>query len=134
MKKKTLLSVVVALAAVPAFAVEPKEEVEVSAGPVTALSCALQAMKTGDLSLLGSACPMAEVKSGLVIVDVAERQIYVPTSKNLAKYQLESAFGGGSIDFEGVVKKVDKAGVATVEIGEFTVNKKKKAGSFKGCL
>ena len=68
MKKKILLSVVVALAASPAFAVEPREEVEVSAGPVTALSCALQAMKTGDLSLLGSACPMAEVKSGLLKV------------------------------------------------------------------
>lgn len=136
--KKHISSLIVAVAAVlaaaPALAVEPKEEVEVSSGAVTALSCALQAFKTGDLAQLGSACAMAEVKTGLVIVDVAERQIYVPTKKKLATYQLESAFGGGSIDFEGVVKKVDKAGVATVDVGEFTVNKKKKAGGFKGCL
>lgn len=130
------LAVVAAVTAVvtPAVAVEPKEEVEVSAGPVTALSCAIEAFKTGNLDLLASACPMGEAKSGLVIVDVSEQQIYLPTGKKLARHQLESAFGGGSIDFEGVVKKVDKLGVATVEVGEFTVNKKKKAGSFKGCL
>jgi len=130
MKKHLILAAV----SLPAIAVEPKEEVEVTAGAVTALSCAIEAFKTGDLSILGSGCPMAEVKSGLVIVDVAERQIYVPTAKKIARYQLESAFGGGSIDFDGVVKSVSKAGVATVEVGEFTVNKKKKAGGFKGCL
>lgn len=125
--------VCVALSA-PASAVEPKEEVEVTAGAVTALSCAQEALKTGDLSILGSGCPMAEVKSGLVIVDVAERQIYRVTAKKIAMHQLESAFGGGSVDFEGIVKAVDKAGIATVDIGDFTVNKKKKPGSFKGCL
>jgi hypothetical protein len=140
------LAVVTAL---PARAVEPKEEVDVTAGAVTALACAQQAFATGDLSLLGSACPLSEVKSGLVIVDVAEQQIYIPTpakpkkgsrvktdgdKKTIAAHQLESAFGGGSIDFTGVVVVVDKAGVATVDVTEFTVNKKKKPGSFKGCL
>jgi hypothetical protein len=134
MKKHLILAAVVAAVSLPAAAVEPREDVEVTAGAVTALSCAIEAFKTGDLSILGSGCPMAEVKSGLVIVDVAERQIYVPTAKKLARYQLESAFGGGSIDFDGVVKSVSKTGVATVEVGEFTVNKKKKAGGFKGCL
>jgi hypothetical protein len=141
-----LLSAV--LSSAPARAVEPKEEVDVTAGAVTALSCAQQALATGDLSLLGSACPLSEVRSGLVIVDVAEQQIYVPQAarpkkagkaqttegRTIAQHQLESAFGGGSIDFTGVVVVVDKAGVATVAVADFTVNKKKKAGSFKGCL
>lgn len=135
MKKHLIVAAVVAAVSLPATAVEPREDVEVTAGAVTALSCAIEAFKTGDLSILGSGCPMAEVKSGLVIVDVAERQIYVPTAKKIARYQLESAFGGGSIDFDGVVKSVSKkTGVATVDVGEFTVNKKKKAGGFKGCL
>lgn len=134
MSRLSRLVVALAVCAAPAVAVEPKEEVEVSAGPVTALSCAIEAFKTGNLDLLASACPLSEVKSGLVIVDVSERQIYVPVGKKLAQHQLESAFGGGSIDFEGVVKKVDKLGVATVQIAEVTVNKKKKPGSFKGCL
>jgi hypothetical protein len=93
-----------------------------------------------------------------VIVDVAEQQIYRPqdvkakkargaggtmrrddgkdddATKQIAHYQLESAFGGGSIDITGVVVSVDKAGVAVVRVTDFTVNKKKKAGSFKGCL
>ena len=140
----------VALAAAPAEAVEPNDDVDVTAGAVTALSCARQALVTGDLSLLGSACPLSEVASGLVIVDVAERQIYVPldvkpkkgkapgkddaAAKQIARHQLESAFGGGSIDVTGTVVSVDKEGIATVRVGDFTVNKKKKPGSFKGCL
>ena len=143
-----------AVVAAPAGAVEPKDEVDVTAGAVTALTCAQQALSTGDLSLLGSACPLSEVKSGLVIVDVAEQQIYLPQrvkptkgraagkaagkddepAKQIAAHQLESAFGGGSIDLTGVVVAVDKAGVAVVRVTDFTVNKKKKAGSFKGCL
>jgi hypothetical protein len=150
--------VLVVAVAGPARAVEPNEEVDVTAGAVTALTCAQQAFATGDLSLLGSACPLSEVKSGLVIVDVAEQQIYRPqdvkakkargaggtmrrddgkdddATKQIAHYQLESAFGGGSIDITGVVVSVDKAGVAVVRVTDFTVNKKKKAGSFKGCL
>jgi hypothetical protein len=145
------LSLLVAAAlAFPIRAADPGDDVDVTAGAVTALSCAQQAFSTGDLSLLGSACPLSEVKSGLVIVDVAERQIYLPLDvkakkgkggkadgddvKQIAKHQLESAFGGGSIDVVGVVVSVDKGGVATVRVTDFTVNKKKKAGSFKGCL
>jgi hypothetical protein len=148
--KRTLAILTGALVvAAPTVAVEPKDDVDVTAGAVTALSCAQQALSTGDLSLLGSACPMSEVKSGLVIVDVAEQQIYIPSppkkkaakasapspeTKQIAQHQLESAFGGGSIDLTGVVVSVDKAGVAVVAVTDFTVNKKKKAGSFKGCL
>ena len=156
--KKQLAAFTAALFAVvgatPGRAVEPNDDVDVTAGAVTALSCARQALATGDLTLLGSACPLSEVASGLVIVDVAERQIYVPldprpkkgkpagkdaagdtsAAKQIAKHQLESAFGGGSIDVAGTVVSVDKEGIATVRVSDFTVNKKKKPGSFKGCL
>jgi hypothetical protein len=51
------------------------------------------------------------------------------------RYQLESAFGGGSIDFTGKAVKVDpKSDIATVEVTEFSITKKPKAGAFKGCL
>jgi hypothetical protein len=121
--------------AAPAVAIDVKDEIEVTAGAVTALSCAIEAQKTKDLTLLGSACPMSEVKSGLVIVDVAELEIYQPSTKKIAKHELESAFGGGSVDFEGVVVKVDKkTGLAVVDVNEYSVAKKKKAGGFKGCL
>jgi hypothetical protein len=148
-----VVAAAVSLLAGRAGAVDPGDDVDVTAGAVTALSCAQQAFATGDLSLLGSACPLSEVKSGLVIVDVAEQQIYMPLdvkagkkkpgkaaakdegeAKQIAKHQLESAFGGGSIDVTGVVVAVDKRGVASVRVGDFTVNKKKKPGSFKGCL
>jgi hypothetical protein len=131
----SLLSLATLSLSLSALAVDVKEEVEVTAGAVTALSCALEAQKTKDLTLLGSVCPMSEVKSGLVIVDVAEMEIYQPSAKKVARHELESAFGGGSVDFEGVVVSVDKkTGLAVVDVGEYTVAKKKKAGGFKGCL
>jgi hypothetical protein len=130
----TKLALFSLVASAPAArALEPKEEVEVTAGAVTSLSCALAAQKTGDLSLL-TACPLAETKTGLVIFDVAEKQIYMTSKKKLAQHELESAYGGGSIDFVAVVRKVDKAGVALVDVSEYSVTKKKKPGSFKGCL
>lgn len=133
MNRLCALLLITFLAALPVHAVAPKEEVDVTAGAVTALSCAFEVQKTGDLSIL-TACPLSEVKSGLVIFDVAEQQIYLTSNKKVAQFELESAFGGGSIDFVGVVKAVGKDGVARVEVQEYSVTKKKKAGSFKGCL
>jgi hypothetical protein len=131
MKKLTLAALLLASSA--ALAVEPTEEVEVTAGAVTSLSCALAAQKTGDLSLL-NACPLSETKTGIVIFDVAEKQIYMTSKKKVARHELESAYGGGSIDFVALVKSVNKAGIATVDVSEYSITKKKKAGSFKGCL
>lgn len=110
------------------------EEVEVTSGVVTGESCAVRAREKGELRLLTS-CPPAEAVKGLVVFDVAEKQIYRIAEKKVHRYQLESAFGGGSIDFTGKTVKVDaKSQIATVEVSEFSITKKPKPGAFKGCL
>ena len=129
-----------ALLALPATAGKHKapppppvgEDVEVTSGVVTALSCAKEAREKKDLSLLIS-CPLSEIKTGLVVYDVAEEQIYRISDKAVYLYELEGAFGGGSIDFEGVVAKV-KGGIAVIDVEDYEVTPKPKAGSFKGCL
>jgi hypothetical protein len=119
---------------VPARATELGEEVEVTAGVVTGLACAMQARAKGDLKVL-TACPPAEAGRELVVFDVAERRIYRIADKKVHRYQLESAFGGGSIDFTGKAVKLDQAkDIATVEVAEFSVARKPKPGAFKGCL
>lgn len=123
-----------ALAAAPAARADVGEEVEVTSGVVTGERCALQAREKGELRLLTS-CPPAEAQKGLVVFDVAEKRIYRIAEKKVARYQLESAFGGGSIDFTGKTVKVDpKSAIATVEVSDFSITKKPKPGAFKGCL
>jgi len=117
----------------PAGAAGPGEDVDVTAGVVTGLECALAAREKGDLRKLTS-CPPLEAKKDLVVYDVAEKRIYRIAAKKVFRYQLESAFGGGSIDFSGKAVKVDANEVATVEVAEYSVAKKPKAGAFKGCL
>ncbi len=130
---KTLVVALAAALAAPAWAA-PGEEVEVTAGVVTGLSCALQAREKGELKGL-TACPPAEGAKEMVVFDVAEKRIYRIAGKKVFQYQLESAFGGGSIDFTGKTVKVDpKTDIATVEVTEFSISKKPKPGSFKGCL
>lgn len=136
--KRTSLAAAVAAAllapAAPARAADVGEEVQVTAGVVTGLSCALQARERGELKVL-TACPPAEAAKELVVFDVAERAIYRIAPKLVRRSQLEAAFGGGSIDFTGKAVKVDaKADIATVEVAEFSVARKPKAGAFKGCL
>lgn len=146
MKRPTLVGHALALAlllagsaasakgpAAPAATAPGGEEVEVTAGVVTALSCAQAALKTGDLSLL-NACPLGEARKEIVVVDVAEKRIYRISTKKVLRSELERAFGGGSIDFQGVVSRVDGASVATVDVSTYSVTRKLKAGSFKGCL
>lgn len=118
----------------PARATDLGEEVEVTSGVVTGLSCALQARDKGGLRALTS-CPPAEAGKALVVFDVAEKRIYRIAEKKVHRYQLESAFGGGSIDFAGKAIEVDaKQDIATVEVTEFSIARKPKAGAFKGCL
>jgi hypothetical protein len=120
--------------AASAGAVAPGEDVEVTAGVVTGLRCALAARSKGELRSL-SACPPAEAAKELVVFDISERRIYRIASKKVFRHHLESAFGGGSIDFTGKAVKVDaKTDIATVEVAEFSVTRKPKPGSFKGCL
>lgn len=124
------LTLLAAAAASPAGA----EEVEVTAGVVTGLDCALAARTKGDLKLLSS-CPPAAAKKGLVIFDVAEKRIYRLSDKKVFRWQLERAFGGGSIDFSGETTRVDpKTEIATVSVAEYSITPKPKPGAFKGCL
>ncbi len=117
-----------------AIGAAPGDEVELASAPVTALSCAQQAAKTGDLDRI-TACPLEETAKGLVVFDVAEKQIYRLSKKSVRQSELDRAFGGGSIDVTGTVKSVDtKDGVPLVEVTEYRVTPKPKAGSFKGCL
>ncbi len=127
---KPILALMLATLALPAAAAE---DVDVTAGVVTGLDCALQARERGDLKVLTS-CPPAEARKDLVVYDVAEKRIYRIAEKKVYRYQLESAFGGGSIDFSGQAVTVDAKDVATVEVAEFSITKKPKAGAFKGCL
>ena len=126
---------IAALAAL-AFASRPAraaEDVDVTAGVVTGLDCALAAREKGDLRRLTS-CPPAQAAKEIVVFDVAEKRIYRIGGKKVFKYQLESAYGGGSIDFAGKVTSVDAKEIATVEVAEVSITKKPKPGAFKGCL
>ncbi len=126
--------VIAALALLAAAAAARAEEIEVTAGVVTGLDCALAARAKGDLRLLSS-CPPGEAAKGLVVYDVAEKRIYRISEKKVFRWQLERAFGGGSIDFTGETVKVDpKNEVATVEVAEFSITPRPKPGAFKGCL
>jgi len=117
-----------------ALAVDPGDEVELSSAPVTALACAQEAAKAGNLDRV-TACPLEETQKGLVVFDVAEKQIYRLSKKTVRQSDLDRAFGGGSIDVTGTVKSVDKRdGVPVVEVTEYRITPKPKAGSFKGCL
>ena len=123
-------------AAPPALSTLPRrgEEVDVTAGAVVALSCALVARDQAKLGAL-TGCDFAEAQRGIVVYDVAEQQVYRLTGKRVARWQLESAFGGGSVDFTGKVKATDaKTGIVVVDVEELTVTPKPKPGAFKGCL
>jgi len=132
MKRTTIA--LAAMLATGAARANPGDEVDVTSGVVTGLRCALEAREKGDLTRLSS-CPPAEAAAGLVVFDVAEQRIYALSSKKVFRWQLESAYGGGSIDFTGIEVKVDpKTEVATVDVDEYSVTKKPKPGAFKGCL
>jgi hypothetical protein len=109
------------------------EEVDVTSGAVTALSCALRARDEGLLEVVNE-CPFEEAAKGIVVFDVAEKQIYLLDKKQVRTSALEKAFGGGSVDFSGKVLRLEKSGVALVSVEEISVTPKPKAGSSKACL
>jgi|GEM_PF-916081 len=122
-----------ALAGGASYAVaEVDDEVEVYSGQITALSCAIEALETDKLVYVTS-CPMSEMAKGLVVYDVTEHQIFEISKKAVHRYELEKAAGGGSIDFEGTVVKV-KGQVAVVDVEDYSITERPKAGAFKGCL
>jgi hypothetical protein len=117
-----------------AQAADPGDEVELSSAPVTAASCAQRAVETGKLSLL-SACPLDQVKTGLVVFDVAEMAFYRLDPRSVRLSDLERAYGGGSVDVTGKVVRVEGTeNVGVVQVSELRVTPKPKAGAFKGCL
>lgn len=111
---------------------EMGEEIEVSSGAVTALSCAKEAQRTGNLELL-LACPPDEAQTGFVIFDIAEKKIYRISGAKVYHFELARAFAGGSIDFSGVIKSENEE-LVEVEVNEYSVTPKPKPGAFKGCL
>lgn len=133
---RLLAAIALASASPSAFAAPAAraEEVEVTAGVVTGVECALAARAKGDLRLVAS-CPPAEAAKGLVVFDVAEKRIYRLAPRKVSRWQLERAFGGGSIDFTGTTVKVEpKTQIATVAVTEFSITPRPKPGAFKGCL
>jgi hypothetical protein len=130
--RKLAIAVAVSLAVPPALG-RAAEDVDVTAGVVTGVECAMAAREKGDLRRL-TACPPAQAAKGIVVFDVAEKRIYRIAGKKVRRHQLESAYGGGSIDFAGKVTSVDEKEIATVEVAEFSITKKPKPGAFKGCL
>ena len=52
-------------------------------------------------------CDLAEATKEIVVYDVAEKQLYRLVGKRVARWQLEGAFGGGSVDFVGKVTRVE---------------------------
>ncbi|MBM4279893.1 MAG: hypothetical protein FJ137_03805 [Deltaproteobacteria bacterium] len=94
------VSAALAVVAAPAGAVEPLDDIAVTAGAVTALSGAQQAFATGDLSLLGSARPLSEdaVRQGandgrpaVALVDDDDRAcLAAPVDALLARHEVRA--------------------------------------------
>lgn len=137
MKTLTTLAFAAALALPSAaFAIDSEvgEELDITAGAVTGLSCALEARETGDLRLLAT-CPLREALKGIVVYDVTEGIIVKLSPGKVAQYKLESAYGGGSIDVTGTIEKIDKkTEIVELAVEDYSVTEKPKAGGFKGCL
>lgn len=128
------LTVLLPLSLGRAWGAEPGEEVELSSAPVTALSCARRVVETGKLELL-TACPLEETLTGLVVFDVAEMTFFRLEKQSIRTSELERAYGGGSIDVTGRIRRIDaKDKVAVVQVTEYRVTPKPKPGGFKGCL
>ena len=135
MFKKLSLFFLIIFSSLNIWADKIGDEVEINSGVVTALTCATDAQRTGNLNLL-SDCPLAEVNSGYVVFDVAEKKFYSISDKSNKKiylFEMEKAFGGGRIDLNGTVTDVIN-GIPVVETKEYSIVPKPKAGNFKGCL
>lgn len=108
------------------------EEVEINSGAITALPCGLAAKATGRLTELSS-CAMSDTVAGYAVFDVTAKEVYRISPKKVYLYELERAFGGGSIDLSGVVIE-QSDGLAVIEVKDYSINARPKPGAFKGCL
>jgi hypothetical protein len=111
---------------------EVGEEVDLSSAVITAKSCAEKAKELGSFELLSSCPPAEAAKTGYVIYDVTENTFYAITPKNVYYFELDEGFSG-NIDAKG--KIVGKEGdLPVIEVKEYKISPKPKAGFFKGCL
>jgi hypothetical protein len=111
---------------------EVGEEVDLSSAVITAKSCAEKAKQTGSFELLSSCPPAEAAQSGYVIYDVTENTFYAVAPKNVYYFELDEGFGG-NIDTKG--KILGKEGdLPVLEVQEYKISPKPKAGFFKGCL
>ena len=132
---------------VPAVAEEEDEdnEVDFTSAVITALSCAKEAVESGEFEVLSS-CPPHALFEGIstdkiytaepkvVIFDVTEGEFYFvkPTAEGVTYSELLEGFGG-SLDGSGVIIG-EKDGVSIVKLEEAEITPKPKPGFFKGCL
>ncbi|MGC9188180.1 MAG: hypothetical protein ACP5F0_02680 [Sulfurihydrogenibium sp.] len=108
------------------------EDVDLSSAVITAKSCAEKAKESGSFELLASCPPAEAAKTGYVIYDVTDNTFYAVAPKNIYYFELDEGFGG-SIDASG--KVVGKEGdIPVIEIKQYKITPKPKAGFFKGCL
>jgi hypothetical protein len=111
---------------------EVGEDVDLSSAVITAKSCAEKAKQTGSFELLSSCPPAEAAQSGYVIYDVTENTFYAIAPKNVYYFELDEGFSG-NIDAKG--KIVSKEGdLPVLEVQEYKISPKPKAGFFKGCL
>lgn len=132
--KKLILGLALSFGLVSSLfaAEEIGEDVDLSSAVITAKSCAEKAKETGSFELLSSCPPAEAAKTGYVIYDVTENTFYAIAPKNVYYFELDEGFGG-SIDANG--KIVGKEGdLPVLEIKEYKISPKPKAGFFKGCL
>ncbi|MDM7273959.1 hypothetical protein [Sulfurihydrogenibium azorense] len=132
--RKVMLSVILSLGLIiPSFAAENVgEEVELSSAVIAAKSCAEKTKATGSFELLSSCPPVEAAQTGYVIYEVTENTFYAIAPKNIYYFELDEGFGG-SIDAKGkIVKK--EGDLPVLEIQEYKISPKPKAGFFKGCL
>ncbi len=111
---------------------EVGEEIELSSAVITAKSCAEKAKETGSFELLSNCPPVEAAKTGYVVYDVTENTFYSIAPKNVYFFELDEGFGG-SIDVSG--KILGKEGdLPVIEVQDYKISPKPKAGFFKGCL
>lgn len=132
--KKILLSILSVSFLLGASFADEKigEDIDLSSAIITAKSCAEKAKEAGSFELLSNCPPVEAAKTGYVIYDVTENTFYAIAPKNVYFFELDEGFGG-SIDASG--KIIGKEGdLPVIEVKEYKISPKPKAGFFKGCL
>ena len=108
------------------------DEVELFSAAVTAVPCARDVAKTGNLSELSLCSPRLAATRGIALVDPQEKGLYLIDPKSIYAYELEQGFKG-AMDISGTIIG-QRGGIPVIKPEEYTIRPKPKAGAFKGCL